>query len=167
MDGFFVELFMEHELKILPVYFNEVKKGNKTFELRKNDRNYSVGDILVLKEWWSDLNIYSGKMVKRRVSYIFYGGSYGLDEGYCILGLENTDDKYTIWSLRTKLAETREVAFRYAMWWLLELKGFEDGMDLKMSTEHTDKIRHMPSRWCKIFANLAEKCKQKMKDFIL
>jgi hypothetical protein len=32
---------MTHELKILPQYYEEVKAGNKNFELRKNDRDYS------------------------------------------------------------------------------------------------------------------------------
>lgn len=38
-----------HELKILPKYFSEVYSGNKTFEVRKNDRNFKVGDMLILK----------------------------------------------------------------------------------------------------------------------
>lgn len=35
---------MIHELKILPEYYEEVKCGNKNFELRKNDRDYKVYD---------------------------------------------------------------------------------------------------------------------------
>ena len=42
---------MIHELKILPQYFKEVISGSKTFEIRKNDRNFCIGDRLVLKEW--------------------------------------------------------------------------------------------------------------------
>jgi len=42
---------MEHELKILPKYFIEVVSSTKRFEIRKNDRNFKVGDILILKEW--------------------------------------------------------------------------------------------------------------------
>ena len=37
------------ELKILPEYFEAVKSGKKTFELRKNDRDFCVGDILILR----------------------------------------------------------------------------------------------------------------------
>ena len=40
-----------HELKILPQYFEKVLDGSKTFELRKDDRGYEVGDILILKEF--------------------------------------------------------------------------------------------------------------------
>jgi ASC-1-like (ASCH) protein len=42
---------MRHDLKILPQYFEEVYNGNKTFEIRKNDRDFKVGDILMLREW--------------------------------------------------------------------------------------------------------------------
>lgn len=41
---------MIHELKILPEYFNEIMYGRKKFEVRFNDRNFKVGDTLLLKE---------------------------------------------------------------------------------------------------------------------
>lgn len=43
-----------HELKILPEYFDAVISGRKRFEIRKNDRDYKVGDQLILKEWSQD-----------------------------------------------------------------------------------------------------------------
>ena len=42
---------MTHELKTYPKYFQETIEGNKPFEIRKNDRNFQVGDVLILKEW--------------------------------------------------------------------------------------------------------------------
>ena len=42
---------MLHELKTYPKYFQETIEGNKLFEIRKNDRNFKVGDVLLLKEW--------------------------------------------------------------------------------------------------------------------
>ena len=42
---------MEHRLKIMPEFFRAVTDGRKTFELRKDDRGFSVGDHLVLAEW--------------------------------------------------------------------------------------------------------------------
>ena len=41
---------MIHELKTLPEYFEAVRKGDKTFELREDDRNFKVGDYLALNE---------------------------------------------------------------------------------------------------------------------
>ena len=37
-----------HNLKIKPQYFKDVVSGIKTFEVRKNDRNFKVGDLMVL-----------------------------------------------------------------------------------------------------------------------
>ena len=39
-----------HDLKILPEYYAAVDKGVKTYELRFDDRNYAVGDMLILRE---------------------------------------------------------------------------------------------------------------------
>ena len=44
----------KHEIKILPEYFELLftpHGGVKRFELRKNDRDYKVGDVVTLKEW--------------------------------------------------------------------------------------------------------------------
>ena len=40
-----------HELKINPLYFDAIEKRLKTFELRKDDRDYKVGDLIILKEY--------------------------------------------------------------------------------------------------------------------
>lgn len=41
----------KHELKLDTKYFENVKSGKKNFEIRKNDRNFEVGDILELKRY--------------------------------------------------------------------------------------------------------------------
>lgn len=76
---------MTQELKILPKYFEEVLSGVKTFELRKNDRNFNTEDILKLREY--ENGQYTGRVIRRRVTYILHGGCYGLEEGYVILGI--------------------------------------------------------------------------------
>ena len=42
---------MRHDLKIWPQYYCHVKNGNKTFEVRKNDRGFQPGDTVVLREY--------------------------------------------------------------------------------------------------------------------
>ena len=42
---------MEHTLKTWPVFFADVETGAKNFEIRKNDRNFQVGDFLRLEEF--------------------------------------------------------------------------------------------------------------------
>lgn len=39
-----------HTLKIKPEYLTEICLGNKTFEIRLNDRDYEVGDEVTLTE---------------------------------------------------------------------------------------------------------------------
>ena len=74
-----------HELKILSVYYKEVLVGKKKFEIRKNDRNFKTGDTVKLREFKDGK--YTGNYVKAIIDYIFYGGSFGLEKGYCILSI--------------------------------------------------------------------------------
>lgn len=48
-----------HRLKILPEYLDAVLRDEKRFELRKDDRDFQVGDKLVLEE--HDGSFYTGK----------------------------------------------------------------------------------------------------------
>ena len=74
------------EKKILPEYFSKVQDGTKTFELRKDDSDYEVGDILILEEWDEE---YTGRELTRTITYILRNcPQYGLSDGYCILGLQ-------------------------------------------------------------------------------
>ena len=75
----------KHELKIQPQYFKNVINGIKTFEIRKDDRGFEVGDILELRE--VNGTVYTGKSVDMEITYIFKGGSFGLEAGYCILAI--------------------------------------------------------------------------------
>lgn len=76
---------MKHDLKIAFKYFYSVLIGNKNFEVRYNDRNYKVGDILQLYEVDSD-GRKTGDSCIRKVIYILDDSDY-LKEGYVILGL--------------------------------------------------------------------------------
>lgn len=62
-----------HELKSWPEYFVAVADGSKTFEVRKNDRDFCVGDHLRLREWDPRTELYTGREVERRITYIFSG----------------------------------------------------------------------------------------------
>lgn len=76
---------MIHDLKILPEYFVEVVRGNKTFEVRKDDRPFNVGDELILYE--VNCGKYTGRNIKVIITYILRNPDY-CKEGYCILGFK-------------------------------------------------------------------------------
>lgn len=82
---------MIHGLKQLPEYFKAVKNGTKTFEVRKNDRNYQVGDLLALNEY--DGEKYTGRHCIVRVLYILDNSEY-VKDGYIIMGIEKTTDSF-------------------------------------------------------------------------
>lgn len=78
-----------HKLKILPAFFEPVLNGNKCFEIRKHDRDYKVGDYLVLNEF--DNNKFAGRKIAKEITYILQGSKqtkpYGLKKGYSILSI--------------------------------------------------------------------------------
>ncbi|MFW6680647.1 DUF3850 domain-containing protein [Lacrimispora sp. AGF001] len=75
----------KHDLKILPLYFEDVKAEKKCFELRLNDRNYQAGDIFLLRE--HENGAYTGRWYVGRISYVLKDcKEYGLEDGYCIFG---------------------------------------------------------------------------------
>jgi len=76
-----------HDLKCWIDPFNAVASGKKRFEFRLNDRNYKVGDELILREWDPVNKCYTGRPVIRRyITYILTEG-FGLPDGYCIMSL--------------------------------------------------------------------------------
>lgn len=73
----------KHVLKLDNEYYDDVVSGFKKFEIRFNDRDYKVGDILVLEEY--DGIDYTGDRCKRIVTYIT---DYAQQDGYVVLGIE-------------------------------------------------------------------------------
>lgn len=74
---------MEHELKILPAYYDAVLWYRKGFEIRYNDRDYNPGDKLILQEHTPE-NGYTGESVTRTVGEVFRALP-GLQPGYVVL----------------------------------------------------------------------------------
>jgi len=71
-----------HELKTLPMYFDPILSGEKTFEIRKDDRFFLVGDRLLLREY--DVFEYTGRVLTVEVTYIT---AYAQQLGYVVMGI--------------------------------------------------------------------------------
>ena len=80
-------MIQEHKIKIDPKYFDDVAKRRKTFEVRKNDRAYKVGDLLVINEYDREIEKCTGRYIGVSITYILDNQEY-LRDGYVILALE-------------------------------------------------------------------------------
>lgn len=81
-----------HTLKTVSRYFYAVKRGEKTFEVRRNDRAFQTGDTLKLVEVGEDgkyVDPFPGdqRALMFRITYLLQGGQFGIEPGYCVLGL--------------------------------------------------------------------------------
>lgn len=61
---------MKIEKKVWPVFFKKIKSGKKTFDLRLADFRCKPGDVLVLREWNPKTKKYTGKVLKKKVTYV-------------------------------------------------------------------------------------------------
>lgn len=79
-----------HTLKCWPEFFDAVRSGDKNFEVRKHDRDFQIGDVVLLRRFDPD-NPDTGEnpaQERRRISYVLTGGRFGIEPGYVVLGLE-------------------------------------------------------------------------------
>lgn len=91
-----------HELKILHKYLIDVDLGKKTFELRKNDRDYQVGDLIRFIDIREDDSTANKNQIEPnidentlyRITYVLKDvEKYGLDKDYCILAIKKLNIK--------------------------------------------------------------------------
>lgn len=69
-----------HELKCWPEYFSAILDGSKTFEVRKNDRQFCAGDELWLREYEPLPGHYTGREVRLTVTYVMDSIRWGVTE---------------------------------------------------------------------------------------
>ncbi len=100
-----------HELKIWPEFFAAVLDGRKTYEIRRDDRGFAVGDRLLLREWdpwdpWDPCRscsapgdvrcdsaggIYTGRELLVEVTYLTLGGGEWLAAGLCMMAIRKVE----------------------------------------------------------------------------
>jgi len=93
-----------HGIKCWPELFAAFQGNARLFDLRKNDRDYQVGDWLKIREWEppsiaeATRGRYTGARLLRRISYVLdwrdakrygaFGGEPPIAKGYVVLGLQ-------------------------------------------------------------------------------
>jgi hypothetical protein len=84
---------MNHELKTHPMYYQAVIDGVKTFELRRDDRDFQAGDVLRLREYDPVKEFdpvterYTGRYCYMHVEYVLRCHP-GIEAGYCIMSIK-------------------------------------------------------------------------------
>jgi hypothetical protein len=78
---------MIHELKTIPPYFDDVLSGEKTFEVRRNDRPFNKGDLLALNEFIPETQCYTGRSCVVAIEYILGDPEY-VKDNFVILGIK-------------------------------------------------------------------------------
>ena len=89
----------EHILKTWADYWDAIDRGEKTFQVRRDDRGFQKGDVLILRRlkktvslgWVEDRDGDNRpKDLRRKVTYILTGGQFGIEPGYVVMSLKKT-----------------------------------------------------------------------------
>jgi hypothetical protein len=76
-----------HRLKTWPEVYEAILTRAKTFDVRRDDRGFAVGDQLVLREWRPDTGEYTGRSITVLVTYLLAGGQFGVAPGYVCMSI--------------------------------------------------------------------------------
>lgn len=69
-----------HMIKTINPFFTDIWNGAKTFEIRKNDRNYKEGDFVHLLEWENEQ--YTSREIICKITYILKDYDIALKDNY-------------------------------------------------------------------------------------
>lgn len=80
---------IDHELKVWPDQFVGLASGDKKHEFRKNDRDFTNGDLILLREFDPNGDCYLGGQVLARITWISYGPEWGITDGFCAFSIRS------------------------------------------------------------------------------
>lgn len=99
-----------HKVKSWAHFFDAIKAGKKLHDLRKLDRDYKVGDILILQRYDNINGEYTGEELEVEITYITSSkvpcafSSSALDRDYGIFSLKLLSKNFAINLSETDLA---------------------------------------------------------------
>lgn len=76
-----------HALKTWPVVFDAMLTRAKSFDIRKDDRGFAVGDVIKFREWNPRTKKYTGRSCRALVTYLMPGGRFGIMPGYVCMSV--------------------------------------------------------------------------------
>lgn len=83
------------EKKAVPDLFQKVLDGDKTFDLRLDRFDCKVGDVLILREWDPEKQIYTGRAIEKEITFVlktkdlnFWSKEEIEKHGYIVMGFK-------------------------------------------------------------------------------
>ncbi len=88
---------VEHVVKCWPEYFDAIDRGEKPFDVRRDDWGYQKGDTLKFQKYKIGQGFISppngGRFsiheIRREITYVLTGGQFGIEPGHVVLGLKD------------------------------------------------------------------------------
>lgn len=77
-----------HKLKCWPEPFEAMLNGLKPFEIRRNDRDFKVGDVLIIQEWRPADEQYTGRELLRDVVFMLDNPMFGIKKGFVVMAVK-------------------------------------------------------------------------------
>lgn len=81
---------MIHKIKIRESFANAVDCGDKTFEVRKNDRGYQKGDLVSFVVLYDSdgCEMISHPLMKKMFTITYVLSGWGIEDGYVVFGIK-------------------------------------------------------------------------------
>ena len=81
---------MLHKIKIRESFADAVNRGDKTFEVRRNDRGYQTGDTVkftVLYDY-DGLEMVNHPLMQKTFEITYVLSGWGIEDGYCVFAMK-------------------------------------------------------------------------------
>jgi hypothetical protein len=81
----------QHKLKCWTPYYLAIVAGEKKFDVRRDDRGFQKGDLVLLQQYEIGSGYVCGEgghpySIEKKIQYILTGGQFGIEPGYVVLG---------------------------------------------------------------------------------
>jgi hypothetical protein len=139
-----------HKLKTLGPYWDAIERGDRTFEVRRNDRCFQKGDLVELIRLSDDLPhrielnedwLNPRHVLVRKIKWILTGGRFGIDGEYVVMQLEEAEKPPTDYIIADALWND-----------LINRKGFDE-----VASSVPDNVRKaMMHDWARIVRGVME-----------
>ncbi|MES1977539.1 MAG: DUF3850 domain-containing protein [Pseudomonadota bacterium] len=102
-----------HDLKVWSMYWGALASGDKPFDVRLNDRDYQVGDLLRMRDYNQATGTYTGLELWREITYILLNDLF-CKPGHVVLGLRAIAPRVAVEATGSLDTSEREASDQYS-----------------------------------------------------